>query len=578
MYLDRLKINRFRSCENLSVILQPDLTVLVGENNGGKSNVVDAIRMLTSPLSGRRERYAEDEDIRRNTQENTFEIEGLFSELSDAQKGLLIAAVPDITKDEAIFGFRYERSEKSTRGKTSSWGGRFDSNDPENGSTDLIRHVYLPPLRDAHYSLGTSSGTRVMALLRHFLPKEEEAGFLAGVRRPDLHPDALQTINTEIGTALGMLTDGVRPQSAAIEFATESIIDVARDLRFRLADQGLSPEDIRASGLGYSNLLYMATVVVELAKATEADLTIFLVEEPEAHLHPQLQALVLDFLLDQAKKSAAREVDLGQPEGRIQVVVTTHSPNLTSAVSPSHLVVMRSQHNQGTSSSLSIPIAKLGLKPRTLDKISRYLDVTRSALLFGSRAILVEGIAEALLLPIVAEKLVLRNDPDAWRRFKGAVIVPIDGVDFRPYAEVLLRPYGEARIADRVVVITDADPTVRGNRQADLESLAMRYGAADALSVFVNARTLEHELFGAGNEDFLKSVFMRLHRNSRASWECSIEGIAAEARPSAFLDLLAEKRTRKGDLAQAIASRIASGEHFEVPDYIANAIRSVVQL
>lgn len=45
MYLSELKISRFRSCENLTVKFQSELTVLVGENNGGKSNIIDAIRL-----------------------------------------------------------------------------------------------------------------------------------------------------------------------------------------------------------------------------------------------------------------------------------------------------------------------------------------------------------------------------------------------------------------------------------------------------------------------------------------------------------------------------------------------------
>lgn len=261
--------------------------------------------------------------------------------------------------------------------------------------------------------------------------------------------------------------------------------------------------------------------------------------------------------------------------------MTTHSPNLTAWVSPLHLVVMRSrrcdENGVAVSESVSVPIAELGLKPKILDKINRYLDVTRSALLFGNRAILVEGIAEALLLPVLAQKIVLVDDADGWLRFKGTVIVPIEGVDFRPYVEVLLRPVGGARIADRLIVVTDADPTVLGNRKVDLENLAATHGAPQALTVLTNQHTLEHEIFGAGNEAFLKSVFLRLHRNSRQDWTDRIEGVAAQERPEAFLKLIETKKTRKGDLAQAIASRIVAGEPFSVPDYLANAIRGAAQ-
>lgn len=628
MHLNKLTLRRFRSCDDVTVSFQPALTVLVGENNGGKSNIIDGMRLLTLPLNGRRERYPEDEDLRRGASKANFEIVGQYGGLSDTLKGLLISAVPDPTKDEAIFGYRYEpRSDNAPRGRTTLWAGKFEGAEPETGSTDLIRHVYLPALRDAHQALGSGSGARVMALFRHFIPKDKEADFLKEVQRGAKLPEVLTTMNTDIGSALGTLTSGVRPQQAKLDFAAETLLDVARSLRFKLADAGVSPEEIRASGLGYSNLLYMATVVVELTKAKESDLTLFLVEEPEAHLHPQLQMLVLEFLLENAQNSMKTTAIVGKPEGRIQVIVSTHSPNLTAWISPKHLVVVRSHllekkqtehvgvapsipalaatkrekttefvkkdappviadsptpHSEvgqimPVSHTVIIPIAELGIAVKTLDKISRYLDVTRSALLFGNKALLVEGIAESLILPVIARKLVLMDKRDEWLRFKGTVIVPIEGVDFQPYVEVLLRSNSGARIADRVVIITDADPSVEGNRKVDLQKLAADLNAADAIHVYVNQRTLEHELFSAGNETLLKKAFLTLHSRSDDDWKKQIEDVAEEARANSFLKLLSDKRTRKGDFAQQIASLIEAGDPFKVPDYFIKAIQKIAE-
>ena len=74
-----------------------------------------------------------------------------------------------------------------------------------------------------------------------------------------------------------------------------------------------------------------------------------------------------------------------------------------------------------------------------------------------------------------------------------------------------------------------------------------------------------------------RRVFLRLHRNSRRDWTDRIEGVAVQNRPDAFLKLIEEKKTRKGDLAQAIASRIAAGDPFVVPQYLVDAIRDAAQ-
>ena len=82
MFLDTLRLNNFRSFEDEQICFGKDLTILVGENNGGKSNTIDALRLITTPLSGRREIYCESSDIRFGGAEPKFEVQATFSDLS----------------------------------------------------------------------------------------------------------------------------------------------------------------------------------------------------------------------------------------------------------------------------------------------------------------------------------------------------------------------------------------------------------------------------------------------------------------------------------------------------------------
>lgn len=240
MYLESLRITRFRSFLNSTVRFHPSLTVLLGENNGGKSNIIDAIRLVTQPLNGRRDRYAEDDDIRRESGERNFEIEARYDELSETSKGLLISAVPDPEKGQAIIGTRYEESSTAyPRGHFSQWAGQSDEGGPEAGSTDWMRHVYLPPLRDAKKALGSGEGARVMALFRQFLSRDKSAQKeIANLfRRPDSPKSQFNEMQTQIKTALKTLTGGVRPQDTGLDYADEELDDIARSLRFRIADE-----------------------------------------------------------------------------------------------------------------------------------------------------------------------------------------------------------------------------------------------------------------------------------------------------------------------------------------------------
>ncbi len=618
MYLEKLTLKNFRSFEEAEIPFCEDLTILVGENNGGKSNAIDAIRLLTQPLGGRREIYCETTDIRFGSPNRIFELSAAFTDLNPGQKGRLITAATDAAITGCVFGVKYDETTGRFPVRPQLWAGSQRGN-PEAGCHDSVRHVYLPPLRDAKRALASGNPTRIYALLNHFLEGGAPEEVAKALRR-GADAEILTKVGGAVEVGLSALTAGVRRQAASLGFANdEKLIDIARDLRFKLADHGIEPEDLRYSGHGYANLLYIATIAVELEKVNDADLTLFLVEEPEAHLHPQLQAAVLSFLDEQATKSRLPKEGHQGPAGELQIIVATHSPNLSAWVESRKLVFFRShlpaapdpdavpadeppvEPLAGVPAEIMpeiepnpviaagrprrvtrcIPLAALALTDIERRKIDRYLDVTKSAFLFGGRVLLVEGIAEALLLPVIAKKLVLKDDVEKLRLFRSSVFVPIDGVDFEPYAKLLLTAYDDVRIADRLVVLTDGDggevaageETPGGGRKRRLTAVAKGLGAEDLLDVIVNDYSLESELVLAGNADLTKTAYLTLHPNSEAKWDAAAAQVGA-AQAVAVQKLF--ETTRKGDFAQVLADAINQDGAFTVPGYLKRAIEALV--
>ena len=163
-----------------------------------------------------------------------------------------------------------------------------------------------------------------------------------------------------------------------------------------------------------------------------------LIEEPEAHLHPQLLDLVFNFLGRVSKKTDPPP---------IQLFITSHSPTLTSRADLDSLIMLY-EHEE---SRKALPLNKCPLEPSHKADLQRYLDVTKSQLFFAKGVILVEGISEALLLPIFAQRLDRCLDQNA------VEIVNVSGTSFTPFARLFNAECPEARIEIPCGILTDDD-------------------------------------------------------------------------------------------------------------------------
>lgn len=565
MYISALRASGYRNLDGV-VPLSAPLGILAGENNAGKSNVIDALRTVLEPDAGpharvwlREEDFAHDGTGERLT--NTLELEVLLGDLSDEESARMVTCLtPSAGPGTARLRLKATLGPDG-RVNTRWFGGDAEHPDVERHARDALRFLYLHPLRDAVADLRPGRDNRLVPLLDALAPDghPDRAAIVAAATAANDALDripAVQQARSHIAARLDSMTGGARfAQQSSLAFDDARFERVVASLRAKIGQ--FAALEMQENGLGFNNLLYMAVLLAALSDAPpDQALRVLLVEEPEAHLHPQLQDLLMQFL----------EVEAGAGK---QVIVSTHSPNFASSARVERMTVM-ARAGAGSPPEARLP-RDFGLEDKQLRFLRRFLDVTKSALLFARGVVLVEGIAEQLLIPVLAHRM---NRPLAPN---GVTVVNVGGVAFPPFTDL----FGPQKLPYRVAVVSDSDAPSAG---ADLEGsepqlspraadLADRAG--ENVLVTLATRTLEWDLAAAGNVDVMLEALAAVKPRVAARAARAIRNEDADGADT----LLAAVEDVKGRFAQELADRLAADENidFAIPRYLEEAIEWVTE-
>lgn len=486
---------------------------------------------------------------------------------------------------------------------------------------DRLRLIHLPALRNPVDELSRRDTQVLIELFRAEQLRGGEPGALSKFRQRaqgllgDLVSDKLvRDVQDRIADNLRTMSSGVLEHHAFIGAQTVDDAYLARVLELLLATapDPLQARRLEASSLGYVNLLHIAVMLAgipdpaaqedaaqedparrgsrdadepgsadgdhdsehpalegeeddahaarvrlnEASEKADADQDSFfpdlfhatvLIEEPEAHLHPQLKYGLIRYL----KNVADSRRDL-------QVIVTTHSGELASAVDPSDLIIMRSNDN-GESISRSLRHLPLPKPKRDwlFQQTKLHMDADRSGALFADRLLIVEGVTEAALLRVIAR--VWAGDDPTKRAFVEALsVLPVGHAIGEWPIRLLGTPYYE--LVRKAAALSDTD--LRGDPLPEL-SPPQWHGelAPDTARFFWSQPTLEPSLV-SGNESIIADALAAIAEEQN-------ESITPEVVDAVFV----KRPKKKARFALEMAARIEqSNETFRVPDHIAGML------
>lgn len=417
VYIERIVVRNFRGIEQLALEFEPGLTLLVGRNNVGKSRVLSALNLALGGRAAEFDDFTVGSDL-------TPEIDVVLAPLpngepsdeeafTDAVGRRLDVDVQAVNEEpfRERFGWRTHvrpsaeglGARTETRvltydGVTRVWMERSNANALTRDQRGLFAADYVATGRDLTDELGRR-GSGIRRVLSDLAVQPEDraslekqlgnlsrdivtgSATLAAIRQ------SLETLNRSVGS-IG--APGVNALPVTLE-------ELSRSLSFEL-DSGTGSLPIRLHGAGARSLASLQVQGVLYDRLLGADggsmrpHPVTLVEEPEAHLHPQ----------------AAAELPglLSTIQG--QVIASTHSTHVVTSTTHRSVRLLREAGDSlhvvdlgpGEGNDPSVPrLLRPDLYSEEIEKIKRLVERPFGEVLFSSAIVVGDGATERALLP-----------------------------------------------------------------------------------------------------------------------------------------------------------------------------------
>lgn len=543
MFISQLDIHNYRIIgdRGFSLELKP-FTLIVGENNAGKSTILKSIELvLSQDISIYRSRMLELDDINYKSridfcknvinsqvaiEEIKFpevEISLIFKDLNPIQEAIVGDWFIDKNFTEAKVTYKFKpragfnKSEwiKLIRQKNYEkaseiefpikeydyviYGGGNENNKCDSYLLSMLKMDYLEALRDAKKELVSGSSSNLLFKILDGVPDGSYDDIKSTLSSIDTSISSNETLSGMKSTIKDLLDkvslDYSGDNDVSFNFNSPEIREMLKKLSLRY---GTNPIDINRNGLGRNNLLYISLVISKFANTNyfgkETQFRLVGIEEPEAHLHVHLQ----DHLAKNIKGIIHNE------NKDTQLIMTSHSTHICGTLDIENTVII--YNDNGTIKNHYILSGFTNEKDDIKRKryLQKYLDATKTPMFFSRRLILVEGIAEQILIPTLFEKHTGKTLESV-----GCSLLNVNGIAFKNFLEIIRKGY-----YIKCVVLTDGDKGTKTENRA--VNLIEEYSQCeDVISIKTNEVTFEKEIMKFNKGNHSKKHILEAYKDTR---------------------------------------------------------------